>query len=256
MNTMEKSTPAPSRQAICCILAEQQATLCSTLHAQSSDKGDGYPFGSTTPYDVLEDGRLIIAISTISQHYRNLEHDARGSLFIAEQRGHFDPQAHARACVIGDFKEVAEEELERIRSSYLTRFPHSAARTLAHDFLYFQCIPKRIRWIGGFGSIHWISAENYYKEDFDKVAYQSRGIIEHMNEDHRDAMAELLLHFLDVPCSAEACTLLAANNEGLLIEAKNEEKTQEFFLPFPSLASDANSVRVQLIEMLKLARSS
>ncbi len=251
MNNSEKN---PSKDAKDLILAHQHATLCTILHVESEAKGDGFPFGSVTPYDVQEDGRLIIAISTISQHYRNLRHNPRGSFFISERHGNVDPQAHARASVLGEFSEVQADELESIRSSYLTRFPKSAARTLAHDFLYFQCKPLRIRWIGGFGEITWVSADDYFSQAFDMVSYQSSAIIEHMNEDHQDAMAELVEFYCNRKCLPENCSLIAVNQNRLLIKTKNSEGEKDITLAFPSTVVDSNAVRAELIAMLKEAR--
>ena len=44
----------------------------------------GYPFGSITPYDIDSEGRLIILIADISEHYKNLMADNRGSMLISD----------------------------------------------------------------------------------------------------------------------------------------------------------------------------
>ena len=47
----------------------------------------GYPFGSVVPYDVTASGDIVIFISRISEHYRNLVTDEKASLLIADSQG-------------------------------------------------------------------------------------------------------------------------------------------------------------------------
>ena len=51
-----------------------------------SKRFDGYPFGSITPYLADHDGSLLILISTLAEHTKNILHDPRVSLITHDQR--------------------------------------------------------------------------------------------------------------------------------------------------------------------------
>jgi putative heme iron utilization protein len=124
-----------------------------------SKKLPGYPFGSITPYLLDHDGSLIIFISALAEHTKNIQHDPRVSLITHNQS---DPaiQMQGRVTVIGNAQQIdAQPELvER----YLHHFPE-AADLLTLDFAFYQIQPVAIRYIGGIGRIHWLQMENYAK---------------------------------------------------------------------------------------------
>ena len=94
----------------------------------------GYPFGSITPYDIDSDGRLIILIADISEHYKNLAADSRASMLVTDQFGTHDPQLYARATVLGDFGLIPDDELEEVSWSYKSRFPEAVERERQNGF--------------------------------------------------------------------------------------------------------------------------
>jgi len=107
------------------------------LSTISVDK-PGYPFGSIVPYDIDNQGRIIIQVADISQHYKNLAADHRGSIIVTDQFGSHDPQAYARATLLADFSVVPNDEFEEVGWSYKGRFPESLERERAHGFLYMR----------------------------------------------------------------------------------------------------------------------
>ena len=62
----------------------------------------GYPFGSVTPYCFDENGQLIIYISHIAQHTRNIMADPRLSLTVLEDADSDDVQARGRVTYIAN----------------------------------------------------------------------------------------------------------------------------------------------------------
>src|SRR5512141_902425 len=75
-----------------------------------SKKFDGHPFGSLTPYLVDHDGSLLILISTLAEHTKNIRRDPRVSLITHNQR---DPhiQAQGRVTVVGTAHPYADRDL-------------------------------------------------------------------------------------------------------------------------------------------------
>ncbi len=135
--------------------------------ATLSKKFDGYPFGSITPYLVDHDGSLLILISTLAEHTKNINHDPRVSLITHNQD---DPhiQTQGRVTVLGTASLV--ENRESAGRRYLRYFPEAQTYFAMHDFSFYRILPKAIRYIGGFGNIHWVKAENYLVPPYPLVA--------------------------------------------------------------------------------------
>ncbi|MDB5969847.1 MAG: pyridoxamine 5-phosphate oxidase [Hydrocarboniphaga sp.] len=145
----------------------------------------GYPFGSVVTFAADRDNRPLILISTIAEHTRNIKADQRVSLTLTE--GGDDSQAEARLTIVGIANAVPEAESEDAAARYYRRFPHAAGYHRAHDFSFYRIEPLRGRYIGGFGSIHWIETEALsLSNPFSET--DEAGMIDHMNRDHADAM--------------------------------------------------------------------
>ena len=118
----------------------------------------GYPFGSVVPYVTTPDGVPVIYISTIAQHFKNLQADPRACLTAVES-GREDPQAGSRISVLADAAQATSEEREAVAEAYFERFPSSRRFADTHGFQFWLLRPKRVRFIGGFGKIHWIEPD-------------------------------------------------------------------------------------------------
>ena len=152
---------------------------------------EGYPLGSVVPFALMPDGRCVVYVSRIAQHTKNFEQDQRASLTVVEadlsgQGG--DPQALGRVSLLGDASRLEGADLEVARARYETFFPESRGHSGVHDFDYWAIEPVRVRYIAGFGAIHWVEREAFCLPTAEWQAGET-GIVAHMNDDHRDAMA-------------------------------------------------------------------
>ncbi|MBI3479366.1 MAG: pyridoxamine 5'-phosphate oxidase family protein [Nitrosomonadales bacterium] len=154
-----------------------------------SKKFDGHPFGSITPYLVDHDGSLLILISALAEHTKNIAHDPRVSLITHDQR---DPhiQTQGRVTVIGN----AELEPNRERASlrYLRYFPEAQVYLAMQDFSFYRIRPIAIRYIGGFGKIHWINMEHYLVAQADAFAKHEEELLAGANMKHQAALRNRL----------------------------------------------------------------
>lgn len=144
-------------------IASNRFGVLSTL----SQTHIGYPFGSIVPYDITKNGEIIIYISLIAEHYRNLKKDPKASLIVIDPNGLSDPQAHARATILAEFFPVEDSERIGVQQSYEARFPNSINHEITQNFLFFRGRPKKIRWIAGFGDISWIDGDKFVVGDSD-----------------------------------------------------------------------------------------
>jgi len=114
----------------------------------------GYPFGSVVPYMVDHDATLVILVSRLAEHTRNIEADPRVSLTVFEAVA--DVQAGSRVTMVGDCTKIPSGD--PVRDRYLRIHPH-AAEHLQLDFDFHRIVPVATRHIGGFGTVRWVHAD-------------------------------------------------------------------------------------------------
>ena len=216
----------------------------------SSVSRPGYPLGSIVPYDVDNQGRLIILIADISEHYKNLSADNKASVLISDQFGMHDPQAFARAALLADFTRVPDDELEEIAWSYKSRFPEAAERERQHGFLYMRCVPTSVRWIGGFGEIGWIDGLKYSDVQPDPLAYIGWEIIQHMNRDHEKAMLTYIEAYTDLTVKNIKVQMTNICESSFTLQTINGNGYERVVLEFPHPVTEATEARRTLISML------
>ena len=123
-----------------------------------SKKLGGAPFGSITPYLLDHDGSLLLLVSGLAEHTKNILHDPRVSLITHNQQ---DPniQMQGRVTLIGNAHLL--EDRDAYRTRYLRHFPEAEINLSLPDFRFCRITPVAIRYIGGVGRIHWIRMEDY-----------------------------------------------------------------------------------------------
>lgn len=209
----------------------------------------GHPFGSIVPYDIDSEGRITILIARIAEHFKNLTADSRAGLLVTDAHEEGDPQKHARATVL---LRVHPLEDEAPKHSYYTRFPSSKDYDKTHDFQFFRSDVLQVRWIGGFGQIGWIKGEDFRRAEVDPLAYVSRAILDHMNEDHLDALRDLVVAAHDV--FPLALRMSAIDENGFTIKNGYGESKKEYRFTFSRPVKSLEEARGAIIELLRAAR--
>lgn len=168
-----------------------------------SKKLDGYPFGSITPYLVDHDGSLIILISALAEHSKNIQHDPRVSL-ITHNQSSPDIQMQGRVTVAGNAHRIAPQQ---VVARYLRHFPE-AADLLTLDFAFYRLLPVAIRYIGGVGRIHWVNMAAYAVPQAAIFARDEEAMLIEINAHQQDTLHRLIKqhHNPDAP-DAQAITL-------------------------------------------------
>jgi len=237
MNTSTENQN-PARAARQLLRAHRYGAL-STL----SKKFDGHPFGSITPYLVDHDGSLLILISALAEHTKNILADPRVSLITHNQH---DPhiQTQGRVTIVGTAQLVAERE--QVGQRYLRYFPEAQTYFAMHDFNFYRIAAQAIRYIGGFGNIHWVKAESYSVAPYPLIK-QEDGVLAHMNADHQDNLRNYCRHFHQH--KAEQVEMLGIDCDGFDVRA--DERVLRFDFAEPVL--DAQQARGALVGMAKLA---
>lgn len=170
----------------------------STLTAGADDVPDGHPFGSVVTYAIDDDGAPLVLMSTMAEHARNLDADPRASLLVTGSGDGAGRLAAQRATLLGTMAPVPDGEQDAATQAYLDVHP-DAFWARFPDFFTARLEITAIRYVRGFGEMGWAGPEDYAIAEPDPVAPAEGAIIRHMNEDHREALADIVAHELDVP---------------------------------------------------------
>jgi heme iron utilization protein len=164
--------------------AHSYGALCTL-----SKKLDGYPFGSITPYMVDQDGSLLILISSLAEHTKNIRFDQRVSLITHDQR---DPhiQSQGRVTVVGNAQ--PEPNREQTGRRYLRYFPEAQTYLAMQDFSFYRIRPIAVRYIGGFGKIHWIAMEDYPVTQAGMFAQQEEALLAEIKTQQQDVLRQII----------------------------------------------------------------
>lgn len=156
----------------------------------------GYPFGSVVPFCLDRRSAPVILIADIAQHTKNVLADPRVSLIVFD-RSADDLQASGRLTLLAEATPVAADEVEDIAARYYRYFPEARDYHLTHGFAFFRLMVRRLRFIGGFGAIHWLEPESVLDANpFDSETEASMAA--HMDADHVPAMQHYLRTLLGI----------------------------------------------------------
>jgi heme iron utilization protein len=151
------------------------------------DRPGGFPFASLVTVATDFDGSPLLLMSRLSAHTRNLEQDGRASILLA-QGGKGDPLAHPRLTAIG---EAAPTEDEHVRHRFLARHPKAQLYAGFGDFSFWRLTIAAAHLNGGFARAMDLTAEQVRTDlsGAEALLAAEASAVEHMNADHREALA-------------------------------------------------------------------
>jgi hypothetical protein len=237
--------------------AERSRTLMAAKAFASlatlSTECPGYPFGSLVGYAVDGVGRPLLSLSSLAEHSRNLAADPRASLMVTEHDGGTNLLALARVTLVGQMHKLADDERDAGLDLYLTAHP-SAFYASFHDFSVYRLEVANVRYVGGFGRMSWVTAEQYAAAEPDPLLPVAEGIQRHMNDDHADALLDYCRVFGRVePVSAE---MVGVDRYGMDVLATLEgDDRRAVRINFTERTDTTDAVRRQTIALLREARA-
>ncbi len=243
--------PEPSyAERVRTLISQSAMGTLSTL----SRKREGFPFGSLMPYAVDGQGRPIFLISSMAMHTQNLKGDPRASLFVAQATAGEDPLGAARATLIGEARPVAESDREEVRAIYLAAHENSKYWVDFSDFSFFRLEVLEVYYVGGFGVMGWVEAQDYDLALPDPLAPAADKILAHMNADHVHAM--ILLARTHAGLEATEASMTAVDRLGFHLRLKTADGMKGIRINYPGEVRTAEETRKALVEMVKRAASS
>jgi hypothetical protein len=147
----------------------------------------GYPYASLITVATDPSGAPIFLISGLAQHTKNLSKDPRASILFDGTGAAGDPLQGARVTLFGNAEKTGDEA---VRRRFLARHPQAAFYADFPDFAFWRLDVEGAHYIGGFGRIVDLSPPELLvaTEGAGDLLAAEPGIIEHMNEDHADAL--------------------------------------------------------------------
>jgi putative heme iron utilization protein len=203
------------------------------------------------PYAVDGRGRPVFFISRMAMHTQNLREDPRASLFITQSDISGDPLGAARLTLIGSAAEVPAAE---VRDLYLSRHENAKVWQDYTDFAYYRLEIAGVYFVGGFGVMGWISAEDYRGAQPDPLADAAAGIIQHMNGDHAEALRLIARHYAGEVADEAAMT--AVDRLGFHLRLKSGDRVYGRRVAFLREVANIDDARSVLVEMVGQARSA
>ncbi len=236
--------------------AERTRTLLSLVSvgmlSTMSRKHAGFPFGSLMPFAMDAAGRPIFLISNMAMHTQNLHGDPRCSLFVTQPAADGDPLGAARATLVGNATKVEEGEKAEVREIYLARHENSRYWVDFADFHFFRLEPVDLYYVGGFGVMGWVEAQDFSGAAADPLAEAAAGIMAHMNADHVESMLVLAKAYAGLEASEAAMT--SVDRLGFSLRLKTAEGMKGPRINFLHEVSNAQETRKMLVEMVKQAK--
>ena len=234
----------PARLARSLLRRSRQGAL-ATLMARSGD-----PYCSLANVATHADGSPILLVSRLALHTQNILADARISLML-DERAEGDPLEGSRIMLAGRAEEAGGDDVAILRRRYLNAHPSAETFVDFKDFSFFRIRPHAAHLVAGFGRIVDLKPEQFLTEISDAGALldAEQGAVEHMNEDHRDAINLYATKLLGADLADWRCT--GCDPDGVDMQAE----TATLRLDFPERVTGPGELRKMLVKLADEARA-
>src|SRR3954454_21352761 len=234
----------PARLARSLLRRSRQGALATLV------PGSGDPYCSLVNVASHPDGSPILLISRLALHTKNILGDSRVSLML-DERAAGDPLEGARIMLAGRAEEATGDTAKILRRRYLNAHRAAEAFVDFKDFSFFRIVPSGLHLVAGFGRIIDLKPAQFLTDISDAAdLLEAEGsAVEHMNEDHREAMNLYATRLLDAEAADWRCT--GCDPEGLDMQAEG----RTLRLEFPERVRTGTELRKILVRLAGEARA-
>ncbi len=238
----EVPEPSHAERARTLVYLQQTGSL-STL----SRKQPGWPFGSVMPYGLDRQGQPVFLISTMAMHTQNLLGDPRASLLVTPPESRIDPLGAARVTLMGSVTKVPKEQSAEVRACYLERHANASYWVDYQDFGFFRMAIAEIYFVGGFGSMGWVTQADYGAAAVDPLADASSNLIRELNTQQAETLLLLARALGDV--DAQQATVTALDRFGFHLRFTTPGRMQGGRVAFTGPVCNESEVRAGLANL-------
>jgi putative heme iron utilization protein len=137
----------PARAARLLLRAARSASL-GTIGA------DGLPSVTLVTPATTPDLSVLMLLSSLSEHRRNLERDSACGLMVTGEAATPNPQTAPRLSLGGRAALVPAAEEAALRRRWLAAHPYAEAYAAFTDFALWRFVPERAHFVGGFAQAY------------------------------------------------------------------------------------------------------
>ena len=240
--------PTHAERARTLMEVSRVATLCTT-----SQKHQDWPFGSVVAYGLDHQGNPSLLISNMAMHTKNLLADPRVSVLVtpADQSG--DPLGAARVTLMGQMKKIQKDNAGEIRREYLTRHHNAEYWVDFADFNFFVMDTMDIYYVGGFGSMGWVTASDYHSARVDPLAKDQTRLMNHLNTHHADTL--LVMGKAWGEPTTETAVITAVDRLGFQLRLKTPDRFTSTRLAFPEAIDTPDGVEAAFLALAQEAKT-
>ncbi|MBV6631813.1 MAG: DUF2470 domain-containing protein [Alphaproteobacteria bacterium] len=182
----------------------------------------GHPHVSLIAVASDQRGQPLMLISDLAKHTQNIGRDVRASVLIEvaqpgviqdvgdpfnnglptpQRADQADPLTLARVTLTGRVEAVPAELRAADQERFLARHPDAQRYAHFSDFNLYRLVVEEGHLVAGFGAINDLTAEQLLiaEERAQALAAAEPGMIDHMNADHADAIADMATGLLNLP---------------------------------------------------------
>lgn len=214
------------------------------------DPADGAPIASRVGVATDTDGCPLILVSGLSAHTAAIVAEPRCSLLLGDP-GKGDPLAHPRISLSCRAVRYAREteDWARAERRYLNKNPKAKLYVGLGDFAFFRLEIDRASLNGGFGKAYLLTRDDLLSAgpiaDFAK---SEQSALDHMNEDHADAVANYAMHY--ARAEDGGWRLTGCDPDGIDLALGD----RMLRIPFGAPLAEPRDAHMRLVEMAKEAR--
>lgn len=234
-----KETPAQAARKL--VRGALKASLATI------DRRTGHPYASLVTVGTDPTGMPVFLISQLAYHTLNLAADARASLLFDGTSSSGDPLAGGRVTLTGEARPITDAVARR---RFLARHPGAEMYVDFPDFGFFGLAPATAHFVGGFGRIVDLQPADLLLDGAQCrwLEEAEQEIVQHMNEDHADAVALYATKLAGA--TGEHWRMIGLDCEG--IDIANESSTLR--LDFGAPAATPDEARGELVRLAGIAR--
>ncbi|HWL82380.1 MAG TPA: DUF2470 domain-containing protein [Roseomonas sp.] len=239
---MDKAEPV--RQARALLRGARAATLAT--------QRDGQPFASLVTPAAAPDLSLLLWLSSLSEHTRQLAQEPRCALLVQGTTLEANPQTAPRVTVTGIAERVEDDQKAALKARWLAFHPYAALYAGFADFALWRIRPVGALLVGGFAAATRLRANELLPapDAVAAIAAAEPRICAHMNEDHLEAIEIIAVNLLGE--AAGDWRMVAVDVDGCDLVAGERHRR----LDFPAPVNEPGGVREALVEAARRARGS
>jgi putative heme iron utilization protein len=210
---------------------------------------DGFPFVTLVTVATTMAGEPVFLLSDLAAHTRNLKRDSRASVLLVAPGGEAgDPLAGARLTVVGT---LAADDDPATRRRFLAHHDESANLVEFGDFHFYRLTVTGSHLVAGFGRIVDLGREELLVDmsDCADLAQSEPSAIDHMNDDHAEALSLYATKLLGMPAGDWRAT--GADPDGLDLRAG----AMRARLEFPQRVRSGGDLRAVLVHFARETRA-